>query len=38
VTGLSGLLSLVRRDSLDASEDATYLMKAVSENGGKAIR
>lgn len=36
VTDRSESLSLVRRDSLDASEDATYLMKAVSENGGKA--
>jgi aminobenzoyl-glutamate utilization protein A len=36
VTDRSESLSLVRRDSLDASEDATYLMKAVSETGGKA--
>ncbi|WP_339106230.1 amidohydrolase [Haloterrigena salinisoli] len=36
VTDRSESLSLIRRDALAASEDATYLMKAVTENGGKA--
>ncbi|QHS17480.1 M20 family metallo-hydrolase [haloarchaeon 3A1-DGR] len=36
VTDRSDSLSLVRRDALAASEDATYLMQAVSENGGAA--
>ncbi|WP_280536505.1 amidohydrolase [Halopenitus sp. POP-27] len=36
VTDHPDSLSLVRRDALAASEDATYLMQAVSENGGTA--
>lgn len=32
----SGAQSVIRRDALAASEDATYLMQAVTENGGKA--
>ncbi|AGB40027.1 amidohydrolase [Natronococcus occultus] len=33
---IDGVTSPVRRDTLGASEDATYLMKTVAENGGKA--
>jgi len=36
VTDRSDSLSLIRRDALAASEDATYLMRAVTENGGTA--
>lgn len=32
---LEGTSSIVRRDTLGASEDVTYLMKAVKENGGQ---
>ncbi|MGZ0747257.1 amidohydrolase [Haloparvum sp. AD34] len=32
----SGAESVIRRDALAASEDATYLMQAVTENGGEA--
>jgi aminobenzoyl-glutamate utilization protein A len=33
---IDGVSSVRRRDSIGASEDATYLMRAVKENGGKA--
>lgn len=33
---IDAVTSPSRRDALGASEDATYLMKAVAENGGKA--
>ncbi|QIO24953.1 M20 family metallo-hydrolase (plasmid) [Haloarcula sp. JP-L23] len=33
---VNGVSSVRRRDSLGASEDVTYLMRAVKENGGKA--
>ncbi|WP_144926257.1 amidohydrolase [Halorubrum salsamenti] len=36
VTDRSDSLSLIRRDALAASEDATYLMRTVTENGGTA--
>jgi aminobenzoyl-glutamate utilization protein A len=34
--GIDDISSVVRRDALGASEDVTYLMKAVQENGGQA--